>query len=257
MSGPSPDLETTARRALVCLDLTNLDEACTAADIDDLCRRAQTPEGFVAAVCIWPAFVAQAHAALARTGIRVATVVNFPSGDAAVREVVAETVAAVADGADEIDLVVPWRKLKAGDDAAIGEMVSAVREACGKARLKAILETGELADPVLIARAAEMALAGGADFLKTSTGKVAVNATPEAAEILLETIRRSQSDAGFKAAGGVRSVEDAALYLALADRIMGPGWAGPKHFRFGASGLLDALLATLGSDGGRPDEDDY
>lgn len=257
MNRPSHELETAARRALVCLDLTNLDDGCTASDVEALCRRAQTPEGFVAAVCIWPAFVAQAHAVLARTGIKVATVVNFPSGDAPVAEVLAETGRAIDDGADEIDVVVPWRKFAAGDDRAIPEMVRAVRDACGPARLKAILETGELADPVLIGRAAEMALAGGADFLKTSTGKVAVNATPEAAEILLETIRRRQSDAGFKAAGGVRTTEDAALFLGLADRIMGPGWAGPKHFRFGASGLLDALLATLGRGDDRAVDDDY
>ena len=136
-------------------------------------------------------------------------------------------------------------------------MVAAVRDGCGTARLKTILETGELADPVLIARAAEQALSGGADFLKTSTGKVAVNATPEAAEILLETIRRTGSDAGFKAAGGVRSVEDAALYLSMADRIMGSGWAGPKHFRFGASGLLDALLEPLGAERGSKRDDGY
>lgn len=248
---------TTACRALVCLDLTNLDADCDAAAIDDLCKRAQSPEGFVAAVCIWPAFVAQANDALKGTGIKVATVVNFPSGAAAPAEVVAETEAAIADGADEIDLVVPWSALKAGDDDAIPAMLTAVRAACGDTTLKAILETGELADPVLIARAAEQALAGGADFLKTSTGKVAVNATPEAAEILMETIRRTGSAAGFKAAGGVRSLADAALYLGLADRIMGAGWAGPKHFRFGASGLLAALLGTLGAAGSADDDDSY
>jgi deoxyribose-phosphate aldolase len=248
---------TTARRALICLDLTNLDADCDAAAIDDLCKRAQSPEGFVAAVCVWPAFVAQAKDALKGTGIKVATVVNFPAGTAAPAEVVAETEAAIADGADEIDLVVPWSALKAGDDDAIPAMLTAVRAACGDTTLKAILETGELADPVLIARAAEQALAGGADFLKTSTGKVAVNATPEAAEILMETICRTGSAAGFKAAGGVRSLADAALYLGLADRIMGAGWAGPKHFRFGASGLLAALLGTLGAAGAADDDDSY
>lgn len=257
MSGDAAGLAVLARRALVCLDLTDLSEACTKEDIDRLCRRAQTPEGSVAAVCIWPAFVPQAAAALARTGIRVATVVNFPTGEARVEDVVAEVVRARADGADEIDLVVPWRRLQAGDDAAIGAMVAAVRDACGEAPLKAILETGELADPVLIGRAAEQALGAGADFLKTSTGKVPVNATPEAAEILLSTIRRLGSDAGFKAAGGVRSTGDAAGYLAMADRIMGSGWAGPRHFRIGASALLDALLATLAGERAADPDDDY
>jgi deoxyribose-phosphate aldolase len=244
-------LKTTARRALVCLDLTNLEDGCDAAAIEDLCRRAQTPHGSVAAVCIWPRFVAQAARALERTGIKVATVVNFPGGDQPLDEVLAMTRTALGDGADEIDLVVPWRRLKSGDEGAVTDCVRAVKEACGEAVLKAILETGELADPALIGIAAERALDGGADFLKTSTGKVKVNATPRAAEILLKAIERRGSRAGFKAAGGVRTIDDAALYLDIADRIMGSGWAGPRHFRFGASGLLAALIATL-DDGKAP-----
>jgi deoxyribose-phosphate aldolase len=238
-------LTTAARRALVCLDLTNLEDDCDAAAIDDLCRRAQTPQGSAAAVCLWPRFVAQAAKALDRTGVKVATVVNFPGGDQPLDDVLAMTRTALADGADEIDLVVPYRRLMAGEGAAVTDCVRAVKAACGKAVLKAILETGELADPALIGVAAERALDGGADFLKTSTGKVKVNATLRAAEILLKAIERRGGSAGFKAAGGVRSTEDAALYLDIADRIMGPGWAGPRHFRFGASGLLNALLATL------------
>jgi deoxyribose-phosphate aldolase len=244
-------LKTAARRALVCLDLTNLEDDCDAAAIDDLCRRAQTPHGSVAAVCIWPRFVAQAARALDRTGIKVATVVNFPGGDQPLDAVLAQTRTALGEGADEIDLVVPWRRLMAGEERAVTDCVRSVKEACGKAVLKAILETGELADPALIGVAAERALDGGADFLKTSTGKVKVNATPRAAEILLKAIERRGSRAGFKAAGGVRTTEDAALYLDIADRIMGSGWAGPRHFRFGASGLLAALIATL-DDGKAP-----
>ena len=247
-------LRTAARRALVCLDLTNLEDDCDTAAIDDLCRRAQTSHGSVAAVCLWPRFVAQAASALARTGIKVATVVNFPGGDQPLDGVLEMTRDALGDGADEIDLVVPYRRLMAGEAGAITDCVRAVKEVCGKATLKAILETGELADPALIGVAAERALDGGADFLKTSTGKVNVNATPEAADILLKAIERRGSRAGFKAAGGVRTTEDAALYLDLADRIMGSGWAGPRHFRFGASGLLTALLATLeGGKAERPD----
>ncbi len=253
------DLATIARRALVCLDLTNLQDDCTSADVAELCERAQTPHGSVAAVCLWPRFVAEARAALARTGVKVATVVNFPSGDASIDAVLDETRAALADGADEIDLVVPWRALAAGDAAAVTSLARRVKDACADTLLKAILETGELKDPALIALAAEAALDGGADFLKTSTGKVAVNASPEAAEILLRAISRQHRTCGFKAAGGVRSTEDAAVYLGLADEIMGTGWAGPRHFRFGASGLLDALLATLDGSGpdSAPDDEDY
>jgi deoxyribose-phosphate aldolase len=256
MTSPS-DLRNTALRALVCLDLTNLDDSCDAAAIDDLCARAQTRHGSVAAVCIWPRFVPQAKAALARTGIHVATVVNFPSGEATPEGAAEEARAALKAGADEIDMVIPWRALKAGDADAVTEAVRNVKAACGGATLKAILETGELADPALIGLAAERALKGGADFLKTSTGKVRVNATPEAAEILLATIARHGGTAGFKAAGGVRTVADAGTYLAIADRIMGAGWAGPKHFRIGASGLLDALLAVLDGRAAAGDGDGY
>lgn len=248
---------TIALRALVCLDLTNLDDACDAAAIETLCQRAQTREGSVAAVCLWPRFVAQAHTALAHTGIRVATVVNFPSGDEPLDAVVAMTRTALADGADEIDMVVPWKRLLAGNADAVTAAVRTVKVACGEATLKAIIETGEIKDDAQIGVASMRALEGGADFLKTSTGKVPVNATPRAAEILLEAIARCRRPAGFKAAGGVRTTAEAGIYLDLADRIMGPGWAGPKHFRIGASSLLDALLATLGGDAAGDDEDDY
>jgi deoxyribose-phosphate aldolase len=234
-----------ARRALACLDLTNLDDGCDAAAIGELCRRARTPHGPVAAVCVWPRFVAQCRGELEGSGIRVATVVNFPSGEEPRKYVRADTEKALGEGADEIDLVAPWRRLAAGHDGAVVEVVREVKAICGSATLKAILETGELAHAALIRRAADAALAGGADFLKTSTGKVAVNATPEAAAILLAAIRESGRDVGLKPAGGVRTTADAAVYLGLCDRVMGEGWAAPDRFRIGASGVLTALLATL------------
>jgi deoxyribose-phosphate aldolase len=234
-----------ARRALACLDLTNLAEGCTAADIAALCARAVTPFGRVAAVCIWPRFVAVAKAHLAGTGVRVATVVNFPSGGLGLRAVRAEVAGALADGADEIDLVMPYRRLMAGDARPARRMVAAVRAAAPGTLLKVILETGELGAEAMIRRAASVALAGGADFLKTSTGKVGTNATPAATRLLLEAARGAGRPVGVKPAGGVRTTADAEAYLALADGVMGPGWARPATFRFGASGLLDALLATL------------
>jgi deoxyribose-phosphate aldolase len=234
-----------AARALACLDLTNLDDGCDEAAISDLCRRARTPHGPVAAVCIWPAFVEQARAELAGSGIRVATVVNFPGGDEPLEEVRAETRVALSDGAYEIDFVVPWQMISWGHPEAVAASVREIKDICGPATLKAILETGELKDPGLIRRAADEALAGGADFLKTSTGKVTVNATPEAAAILLEAIRDSGRPVGLKPAGGVRTTQDAGRYLNLCDRMMGEGWATPARFRIGASGVLTALLATL------------
>lgn len=242
------DLRAMAARALACLDLTNLDEDCDEAAIADLCDRARTPHGPVAAVCVWPDFVAQAHEALAGSAVRVASVVNFPSGDDDLISVREEVRAVVFDGADELDLVVPWRALLAGRPEDVAATVLEVREVSGGRPIKAILETGELRDPAAIRRAADEALAGGADFLKTSTGKVPVNATPEAAAILLDAIRDAGSRAGLKVAGGVRTTADAARYLALCDQAMGPDWATAARFRIGASGLLTALLATL--DGG-------
>jgi deoxyribose-phosphate aldolase len=239
------DLTVAAARAIACLDLTNLDDDCDAAAVEALCARADTPHGPVAAVCVWPAFVAQARAALAGSPVEIATVVNFPSGEAKIEATRTETREALAAGATEVDLVVPWRRLLEGQAGAVEASVREIKDVCGPVALKAILETGELREPALIRRAADEAIAGGADFLKTSTGKVPVNATPEAATVLLEAIRVSGLPVGLKASGGVRTTRDAALYLELCDRIMGDGWATPARFRIGASSVLAALLETL------------
>jgi len=152
----------------------------------------------------------------------------------------------VASGAHEVDVVFPYRALMAGDEETGRELVEMCKAACGgQAQLKVIIESGELKEPALIQRASELAIEGGADFIKTSTGKVPVNATLEAAEIMLKAIKASGKNVGFKAAGGVRTAEEAAQYLALAADIMGPQWVTPEHFRFGASSLLNNLLNTL------------
>ncbi|MXO01980.1 deoxyribose-phosphate aldolase [Shinella zoogloeoides] len=241
-------LEETAKKTLSLLDLTDLTDTCDAAAIEKLCQQAQTPFGTTAAICIWPRFVAQARGILgAGHAVKIATVVNFPSGDLAVADVVAETQRAIADGADEIDLVIPYRAFLAGNEAAVTEMVTAVKAACTPpVILKTILETGEIEDVALIRRASDLAIAAGSDFIKTSTGKVAVNATLDAAGIMLTAIRESGKPVGFKPAGGVRTVGDARDYLALAASILGEGWATPKTFRFGASGLLGDILSVLG-----------
>lgn len=246
-----------ARLALACLDLTNLNDDCTAADIDALCARTVTPFGHVAAVCVWPQFVAQASGLLEETPVRVATVVNFPAGGDDVEPVVAETETSVAQGANEIDLVLPYRRLR-DDPKLVYGLVSAIRAAAGKALLKVILETGEIGDADLIRQASVIAIDAGADFIKTSTGKVPVNATPEAAEIMLTVIADHGGDVGFKPAGGIKTLADAEIYLALADDIVGAGWATPRTFRFGASSLLDDLLARLGgADSVQPASGDY
>lgn len=240
--------EDTAKAALSLLDLTDLSDTCDEAAIETLCDKAQTPFGTVAAICIWPRFVAEARGILG-TGhaVKIATVVNFPSGDLPVATVVAETRQAIADGADEIDLVIPYRAFITGDEEAVTEMVAAVRAACPPpVLLKTILETGELKDPALIREASDLAIEAGSDFIKTSTGKAAVNATLQAAAIMLNAIKSSGKPVGFKPAGGVRTVADAGEYLALAASILGEGWATPKTFRFGASGLLGDILSVLG-----------
>ena len=243
-----------ARRALALVDLTNLNDDCTPDDIKALCARAVTQHGHVAAICIWPRFVSQGVELLKGTGVKVATVVNFPAGGTETSRVVSETEQAIRDGADEIDLVMPYRAFLDGRRGFAEEQIIRVKAAIpAPAILKVILETGEIGDPLLIHLASEIAIGAGADFIKTSTGKVKVNATLEAAEVMLtvieETRRDMLKDVGFKPAGGIRTVDDAAAYLALADRILGANWVSAATFRFGASGLLDALLGAIDGSG--------
>jgi deoxyribose-phosphate aldolase len=239
------DVET-AVRALRCLDLTDLTDTCTDQAIDSLCARAVDPRGPVAAVCVWPQFVARAREALRGSPVGIATVVNFPAGGEDVGRVTDDVQEALADGANEIDLVLPYGAVRRGDLAIATEMVEAVREMTDQGRLlKVILETGELKEADLIETASRLAVQAGADFIKTSSGKTPVSATPEAAGIMLDVIRSADRPVGLKPSGGIRTLADAKVYLDLADRIMGPGWATPRTFRIGASSVYDALVATI------------
>lgn len=233
------------------LDLTELGDHATVDDVTALCTRAIGPHGKVAAVCVWPRHVAHAARQLAATGVRIATVVNFPSGNDDIDAVVELARAAQLDGADEIDLVLPYRAFLAGDHARGAAMISAVRQAVaagsGKT-LKVILETGELVDLAVIRAAAELAIRHGADFIKTSTGKTPVSATLGATQVMLQVIHDLDPAVGLKPSGGIRTLADAAAHLAQADTIMGPAWASPATFRFGASGLLTALEAAIDGD---------
>ena len=235
-----------ARRVLPLIDLTNLDNGCLPADVDRLCAQAIGGPEPVAAVCVWPAFVAHSAAALAESGVRVATVVNFPAGGEVAMATATETAAARAAGADEIDVVIPYRALLRGEDGLVGDVVAATVAAAGDAHVKAILETGELGEAQRIARAARLAIGAGAHFVKTSTGKSAVSATPAAARAMLEVIAESGRPVGLKPSGGIRTLDQAGEYLALADAVMGAGWVSPATFRFGASSLLGDVLAALG-----------
>ena len=232
-----------AQRAIRLLDLTDLDPDTTEEAADTLCDRAVAAG--VAAVCVWPRFAARCARRLAGTGVKVATVVNFPAGTDPAGAAAAVTASAIAAGADEIDVVLPYRAWLAGDVDHATEVLAAVRSETGSRTMKVIIEMGELPDRAAIDRATHFAIVNGADFVKTSTGKTPVSATPEAAEIILEAIEMSGRPVGLKAAGGIRTLDDAGVYLDLAGRIIGAGWATPETFRFGASSLLDALEAVL------------
>lgn len=239
------DLKAAARTALACLDLTSLNDADTTADIDALCRRARTAHGDVAAVCVWPRFVAQARAALPAS-IKVAAVANFPDGALDVQRALADIAAIAQAGGDEVDVVLPHRALLADQSTEVAEFLSEVRFASRPLTLKVIIESGELGTTERIAQATRMALAAGADFVKTSTGKTQVGATPAAAAVMLKEIAASGLPAaGFKASGGVRSVADAAGYIAQAEAALGAGALNPQRLRFGASGLLTDIESVL------------
>ena len=247
---PSTARLATARLALACLDLTSLNEHDDAAAISALCARALGRAGPPAALCVWPRFVAQARAALP-LAVRVAAVANFPAGGADVAAAVADALAIIQAGGDEVDLVLPWRALQRGDAAAAVALVTAVRAATRGHTLKLIIESGALATPGLIHQACLIGLDAGVDFLKTSTGKLPAGATPDAARVMLQAIagHARAAQVGFKASGGVRSVADAALYIDLVREILGQSALTPQRLRFGASGLLDGIEAVLGGTG--------
>ena len=237
-----------AQRVLSLIDLTNLNDDCTEEEVVELCSRAQGEFGNTAAVCVWPRFVNLCASILRGTSIKVATVVNFPHGGTDVADVVTTTITALDAGADEIDLVLPYQSMITGDEAQVLCMLQAVREVVHvPVHLKVILETGELVNRERIRRASELAIKSGANFIKTSTGKTKISATPEAVTAMLQIIRDSGRPVGLKPSGGIRTVADAQQYLDLVDAIMGPQWATPQTFRFGASGLLDAVEAELRS----------
>lgn len=243
-----------AQLALNCLDLTSLNDDDDAVAIDVLCRRAITPWGPAAAVCVWPRFVAQARAALP-AHVAVAAVANFPAGALDVGLALADTRSIVDAGGDEVDLVLPWRAMLGGESAAAASLVRAVRAACPQQRLKLIIESGELPLPETVRQASRIGLEAGVDFLKTSSGKTAHGATLDAARLMLECIAMQPRAVGFKAAGGIRTVADAAAYMALVRTVLGDGALSPQRLRFGASALLgdiERVLSGAGSTGAAP-----
>lgn len=229
------------------IDLTSLNETDTPASIKILCEKAITPQAHVAAVCIYPQFVEQVAKFFLGKQVAVATVANFPEGKDPLEDVLIAIKKSIAEGAGEIDVVFPYTQYLAGDKVAAFQFIKNCREACGvDVLLKVILETGALKDPQTIVEVSRNVILAGADFLKTSTGKIPLGATPEAVSAMLSVIKEfslvQELPVGLKVSGGVRTVDDALLYIRLAAGTMGPEWVHPDHFRIGASQLVDALV---------------
>jgi len=244
MNAKNGDRNKRIKQIIELIDLTNLSDNCDHAATELLCNQAITPAGSVAAVCVWPEFVPAAKQCLGdASNIDIATVINFPDGSESAKVCVSQIEKALAQGATEIDYVLPYRQLLAGDFSKVQIALESVRGGVTDGvHLKVILETGELKNAQNIETASALAIDGGADFIKTSTGKVEVNATPEAAEIMLDVIAKKNPQTGFKAAGGIRTVTDAEMYLKLAEDKFGAPWLNAAHFRIGASGLLQDAL---------------
>ncbi len=251
----SEDLAERLELVLRCMDLTSLGEEDSREDISALCDRAVRPDTdpsipAVAAVCLYPGFVALARERLAGSGVRVAAAAGaFPTGKASLGERAEEICRALGAGADEIDTVLDHRAFLAGRRAEVSETLTASRTVCGGATMKVILETGALGSGALVREAAQLAMEAGADFVKSSTGKIAIGATPAAARSMMEAVADFRGETGkavgVKLSGGIRTAPQALGYLALLEEVLGSAWLTPSLFRIGASSLLDDALARF------------
>ena len=242
--------------ALSMVDLTTLEGQDTPEKVQALCRKAihpfleQPDLPHTAAVCVYPNMVPVAAAAVKGSGVKVAAVATgFPSGQIPAALKIEEVKRTVAMGADEIDMVIDRGAFLAGDDQKVFEEIAMVKEACGSARLKVILETGELSTLDNVAAASRLAILAGGDFIKTSTGKISPAATMEVTLVMLEAIREHFLDTGemigMKPAGGIRTAKQSLHYLVLVAETLGKAWMSPEWFRFGASSLVNDLLHQI------------
>lgn len=257
------------RMILSMIDLTTLEGADTVGKVNQLCAKAKRLHAAmpdlpqVAAVCVYPSMVATAKKAVASTNIQIASVATaFPSGQAPLELRLADTRAAVSDGADEIDMVIQRGAYLSGAYASVFDDIAAVKEACGDAHLKVILETGELGSLDRVRHASELAMCAGADFIKTSTGKVQPAATLPVTLTMLEAIRDHQHrygrKVGMKPAGGISNAKLALQYLVMVAETLGQDWLTPELFRFGASSLAnDVLMQIVRRSDGRYQSADY
>src|SRR5256886_2753410 len=242
--------------AISMIDLTTLEGKDTRGKVYALCQKAMRPDPLdrnvphVAAVCVYPAMIGFVKQALVGSGVHIASVATgFPSGQTFTDIKVSETRQAVAAGADEIDMVIDRGAFLSGDYQKVFDEIAEVKEACGPAHLKVILETGELANYDQVRKASLIAMYAGADFIKTSTGKVGVNATLPVTLVMLEAIRDfyhvTGKKIGMKPAGGISNAKLSLAYLVLLYETMGPEWMTPDLFRFGASSLLNDVLMQI------------
>ena len=251
------------------MDLTTLEGKDTPGKVIQMSAKAYRPDPTdptipsVAAVCVYPNMVPYAVQATEGTGVRVASVATyFPSGQVDTKLKIEETKKVVADGADEVDMVIDRGAFLAGQYFKVFDEIRRTKEACGDAHLKVILETGELETLDNVRRASMLAMAAGADFIKTSTGKVAPAATLPVTLVMLEAIREFHDATGvmvgMKPAGGIRTSKEAIRYLVVLNETLGQDWMTPEWFRFGASSLLnDVLMQIRWLDTGRYSSPDY
>lgn len=242
--------------ALSMIDHTTLEGMDSEGRVEQLCHKAMQPiVGYpdipkVAAICVYPVFVKKAKSVLKNSGIKVASVATaFPSGHAPLSYKLDETKFAVDQGADEIDMVISRGRFHQGDYNYVFDEIAAVKEACGSAHLKVILETGELGTLDNVRRASDIAIAAGGDFIKTSTGKVTPAATLPVTLVMLEAIRdhydKTGIMVGMKPAGGIRDSKTALKYLVMVKETLGAAWLSPDWFRFGASSLTNDILMQI------------
>jgi deoxyribose-phosphate aldolase len=239
--------------AISMVDLTTLEGADTPGKVRNLARKAMLPDPDnpdtprTAAICVYPDMVATAVAELAGSGVKIASVASaFPAGRSSLAVKLADTKLAVDAGADEIDMVIDRGAFLAGRYGTVFSQIVAIKQACGSARLKVILETGELATYDNVRRASWLALLAGGDFIKTSTGKVSPAATLPVTHVMLQAVKDWKTETGerraVKPAGGIRTAKDAIRYLVAVREVAGPEWLDPYYFRFGASSVLNDLI---------------
>lgn len=234
------------KHMLSLIDLTSLNDTDNTEIIAALCKKAVTPHGHVAAVCVYPQFVPQVKTALVNQPVSIATVINFPQGLDSFDQVIESIKQSIQHGATEIDVVFPYAKFLQGDKESPYQLIRACKAACGEnILLKVILETGALRDLKEIAEVSYHVCYAGADFLKTSTGKIPVGATIDAARVMLEVIQKIPRPIGLKISGGVRTIAAADQYIVLASEMMGADWVRPERFRIGASQLVDQILSDI------------